>query len=490
MTKTATQTTPHQLVESPKVKVLEDSACAVKLTVEVSAVDVRQETEAAYQAIREQAALPGFRAGKAPLDLVKQNFSHSAQRRVADRLLGRAVQHVLRDLKIQPITDPVVDHVQFEFNRPFSFQITLERVPACTPKDYKHIKITQKTRQVTDERVEQTLQALRERNAQLAPVTEGAVTHTHCAVVDYAGAVDGQCIAGGSAQNALIEMASPQMISGLAEGILGMQRGETKAIPVQFPENHPEKTLAGKEALFTVTVKEIKEKRLPALDDELAKDLGVDSLEALRQGIRTSLQKADQEETQKEVEDQIIEHLLRHNAIPLPPTLVAHRVETLLTRMEETVRPRSQTRTVTDEQRAQWREHLHPEAERQVRLSFLLRAIAEAEHLEVTEEEWRATVEASVAAHPDQRESVERSFAERRERVTAALREQKIFQFLKDHAKIIIEKPAAGATAEPPQPPASAQGEKPKGLRRLFSAFKKSSRRTVEEGSPPFSKGG
>ncbi|MBI3291314.1 MAG: trigger factor [Elusimicrobia bacterium] len=458
---------------SMKVTVVEDTPCTVKLTVEVSAADVRQETEAAYQAIRENATLPGFRAGKVPIELVKQNFSHSARRRAADRLLSLAVQQVLRDRKLQLVTDPLVDHLQFEFERPFSFQLTVEKLPTFTLKDYKHIKVVQKAREVTDERVEETLQVLRERNAQLVPVSEGTVSRNHFVVVDYAGTVEGQMIHGGSAQNVLIDMTAPQMISGLAEGILGMHRGEEKVIPVQFPENHPEKTLAGKQALFTVSVKEIKEKRVPALDDELAKDLGATSLEELRQRIRTSLQKNDQEDSQKEVEDQIAAHLLKVHTFPVPLTLVNLRLETLSTRMEEALVPRQQAGAITKEQRSQWRERLRPEAERQVHLSLILRAIAEAEHLEVTEEELRATVEASVAAHPDQREAVERSFAERRERVLAALHEQKIFQFLKDHAKLSIEKPTAGVRDETNEQTPPEGGEKPKGLRRLFSAFKK-----------------
>lgn len=466
---------PPPWVTSPKVKVLEDTPCQETLSIEISAADVDKETEAAYEAIRHNATLPGFRAGKAPLELVKQSFSDSARRRVVDRLLGRAVQHVLRERKFRLVADPQVDKVHREFGRPFSFQLTVEKVPTFPLKDYKHIKVTQKARHVTDERVETALDALQERNAQLALAAEETVRREHFAVVDYAGTVDGQAITGGSAQNVLVEMASPQLISGLAEGILGMRRGEEKTVPIQFPDSHPEQTLAGKSAVFTVTVKEIKEKRLPPLDDELAKDLGASSLEELQQRIHAALQKQDEQDSQKEQEDQLVEHLLKVHPFPVPSSLVVHRAETLLSKMEQAFAPRQQAGTLTEAQRAEWRERFRPEAERQVRLSFILQAIAEAEHLEVSDDEFRATVEASVAAQPDQRAAIERSLAERRERILAALQEEKIFRFLKDHARLSVEKPPVAASAEPNEQLSQGGKEKPKGLRRLFSAFKKSS---------------
>src|SRR6185437_3493580 len=214
---------------------------------------------------------------------------------------------------------PRVGKLEFEWNQPLSFELTVEKDPDVKAKDYRGIKVSRPAVELSQDAVDKTLEELRERNAPIIASAAPQIEKTHFAVIDFEGKIDGKALEGGSAKNHLLDMNQPQAISGFSEGLLGASVNEERAIPVRFPPDYPRKPWAGKEAVFQVTVKEIKERKRPELDDEFAKDLGLASLTELRQKIQENLEQEANAKADKGVEDQLYQALLDNNSFSVPP---------------------------------------------------------------------------------------------------------------------------------------------------------------------------
>jgi len=428
-----------ETIEKPltvKVKVVKEEACEMTLSVELPKEEVAKETDAVFQDIQTRASLPGFRTGKAPLEMVRKNFAHRAQQTVLENLVSRSASQVLKDRKIQTIDTPKVEKISFEPGKPLTYHMKVEKDPDLKAKDYKGLKITQKSAAVTDNHVAKTLEELRERNATLIQSTEAKVGKNHFIVIDFEGKIDGKVFRGGSAKNYLLNMTAPQTIAGFSEGLLGAGVNDVKTVNPRFPADYPQKEFAGKEASFDVTIKEIKEKKLPALDDELAKDLGLTSLDELKKKVRESLEKEASEKSDKEVEEQIFQGLLDKNTFTVPPTLVENRINALIRRTKLALERQGLVQPNDPKADAALRERVKPQAERDVRLSYLLKAIAEQEKLESVDEEIASLKKKALEESKDKQENVDKYFQEHLVSIRASLIESKVIDFLKKNAKI------------------------------------------------------
>jgi trigger factor len=419
-----------------KVKVVKEESCEVTLSIELPKEEVEKETESVFQDIQTRASLPGFRTGKAPIDLVRKNFSERARQTVLENLIGRSASQVLRERKLQTIDTPRVEKITFEPGKPLSFHMKVEKDPDLKVKDYKGLKLTQKPSAVNEDQVTKTLEELRERNATLVQSDAKKIGKNHFAVIDFEGKIDGKAFQGGSAKNYLLDMAAPQTIAGFSEGILDAALNETRSVKATFPVDYPQKQWAGKEAAFDVTVKEIKEKKLPALDDEFAKDLGLTSLSELKQKVRESLEKETTEKADKDLEDQIFQALLDRNTFSVPPTLVEQRTLSLIRRTRQALERQGLVQPNDPKAEEALRERVRPQAEKDVRLSYLLKAIAEQEKLEDVGSDIDALKKKALEESKDKQETVEKYFKEHLTSIRASLIEGKVIEFLKKNAKI------------------------------------------------------
>jgi trigger factor len=421
-----------------KIKVVKEEACEITLSVELSKDEVAKETESVFQDIQTRASLPGFRTGKAPIDMVRKNFSERARQTVLENLVSRSASQVLRERKLQTIDTPRIEKISYEPGKPLSYHMKAEKDPELKVKDYKGIKLTQKSAVVTDDQVTKTLEELRERNATLVQTPAEKVAKNHFAVVDFEGKIDGKTFSGGSAKNYLLDMTAPQTIAGFSEGILDAKVNEVRSVKAAFPMDYPQKKFAGKEAVFEVTVKEIKEKKLPALDEEFAKDLGLASLAELKQKVRESLEKEATDKADKELEDQIFQALLDKNTFSVPPTLVEHRTQSLIRRTRMALERQGLVQGNDPKAEEALRERVKPQAEKDVRLSYLLKAIAEQEKLENVENEIEALKKKALEESKDKPEAVENYFKEHLTSIRASMIEGKVMEFLKKNAKMKV----------------------------------------------------
>jgi trigger factor len=360
-----------ETIEKPltiKTKVIKEESCEMTFSVELPKTEVDKETDAVFQNIQSRASLPGFRTGKAPLDLVRRNFSEKARQTVLENLIGRSAAQVLRERKLQTLDTPRIENISFEPGKPLVFQMKVEKDPELKVRDYKGIKVNQKADTVTDATVSRTLEELQERNSTLVQSSAETLAKNQFAVIDFDGKIDGKAFSGGSAKDYLLDMTTPQTIAGFSEGLLGAKLNEVRDVTATFPADYPRKEWAGKTAVFHVTIKEIKEKKLPALDDEFAKDLGLTSLAELKQKVRENLEKELTARTEKEVEDQLFQTLIDKNTFSVPASMVEQRVKTLMQRARTQLERQGLMKAGDTQADAALRERVRPQADKDVRM--------------------------------------------------------------------------------------------------------------------------
>jgi trigger factor len=419
-----------------KVKVIKEEDCLVTLSVELLKEEVAQELEAVFQQIQSRASLPGFRTGKAPADLVRKNFADKARQMVLENLVSRASTQVIRERKLEAIDTPRVDKLDYEFGQTLLFHLRVEKDPIVKAKNYKGINVNRPSTEVTEESITRTLEDIRERNASLVASAAQKVEKTHFTVVDFEGKIDGKAFPGGSSKNYLLDMNQPQTIAGFSEGILGAEIGKEREVKVTFPADYARKEWAGKEAVFLVTVKEIKEKNLPVIDDDFAKDLGLTSLEELKGKVRENLQKELNAKADRAVEEQIDQALLDNHPFSVPPTLVEERTRTLTHRALSNLQRQSLVAPGDKQAEETLRAKSRPQAEKDVRLSYLFKSIAAQEKLEATQSDVEELKKKALEETKDNPQSVEKYFQERDLAIRASLTEGKVLEFLKNNAKV------------------------------------------------------
>jgi trigger factor len=418
-----------------KVKVTDRKPCRLTLSVQVSWKRVEGETEESFRRIQGRAKLPGFRPGKAPMDMVRQNFEGAAREDALDRLLRKAATEALEKEKAVPVVPPTIDKVQFQPEKPLSFEVAAECAPEVDLKDYKGLPLEKGPTAVSDEDVKKRLDEVREGNAKLVESKAEKAADDHFLVVDYVGLLDGLPIPDGRAEGQLIDLSAPQSIAGFSDGLKGAKAGETREVPVKFPDEHPNKALAGKPVVFKVTVQTIKEKQLPVLDDEFAKDMGCKDLADLTERVRLSIAREREKAVRQSLERQVTEKLLERHAFDVPPSLVEDRAKHLTDSLKQYLLRGGASEEDWKANEEKMVSKNRVEAERQIRLSYVLERIAEAEKLEVSDEEVARLAQHSLeTADPGRRREMERWLAERGDHLRAQIREEKIFTLLIDKA--------------------------------------------------------
>lgn len=413
--------------DKPKFKKLKEEGCLVTFSIEISAGKVQEEAHTLLLRIQQRARLPGFRPGKAPIGLVKKQFAAQAREETLHELIRRYVPEALRELGLSPVAAPVVSDLSLEENRPLLFKVRVEVPPQVSPKDYAKIPVQRRNYQVSSEALERRISDLREANARLERAAEESVAKDHYVVIDYLGFRDGKPLPQAKGESELVDISSDQTLEGLAEGLQGLKRGEKKEIPV---------TISQKPAALQVTVKEIKRKILPPLDAEFAKDLGFTSLSELRAKLREVMEAEGRQKAEREVTQQIEEALLKANRIPLPPSLVQAQLEQMLERLRhQLLGPRGQW---SEKQLEDLRLKLLPKAEDELRLSYILPAVAERENLKVLEEDLQAELERNLGAAetPDKKENLRRLFEEKRESISGLIRDRKAMALIREKAAL------------------------------------------------------
>ncbi|WP_144547850.1 trigger factor [Bacillus sp. X1(2014)] len=370
------------------------------LTVEVSADKVNEGLNAAFQKVVKQVNVPGFRKGKMPRQMFEKRFGvESLYQDALDILLPEAYGSAIDETGIEPIDRPDIDIEQMEKGKELIFKATVQVKPEVTLGEYKGLEVEAIDTNVTDEDVANELKTLQERQAELVIKEEGTVENGDTAVLDFEGFVDGVAFEGGKAENHSLEIGSGSFIPGFEEQLVGLAAGESKDVEVTFPEEYHAAELAGKPAVFKVTIHEIKGKELPVLDDEFAKDVDdeVETLDALKEKIKTRLENSKKHEAEHHLRDTVVEQAAANAEVEIPEVMVTNEVNRMLQEFEQRLQMQGMNLELyfqfSGQDENALREQMKEEAVNRVRVNLTLEAIAKAENLEVTDEDVNAELE-------------------------------------------------------------------------------------------------
>ncbi|WP_442595310.1 trigger factor [Neobacillus sp. D3-1R] len=364
------------------------------LTVEVEAAEVTKGLDAAFQKVVKKVNVPGFRKGKMPRGLFEQRFGvESLYQDALDILLPEAYANAIVETGIEPVDRPEIDIEKMEKGQNLVFKATVTVKPEIKLGDYKGLEVEAFDTTVTDEDVEKEIKSLQERQAELVVKEEGTAANGDTVVIDFEGFVDGVAFEGGKAENYSLELGSGSFIPGFEEQLVGTATGESKDVEVSFPEEYHAAELAGKPAVFKVTVHEIKGKELPALDDEFAKDVDeeVESLDALKEKIKNRLVEDKNHQAEHHVRDAVVEAAAKNAEVEIPEVMVETEVDRMMNEFEQRLQMQGMNLELyfqfSGQDESALREQMKEEALNRVRVNLTLEAIAKAENIEATDED-------------------------------------------------------------------------------------------------------
>ncbi|KYG32275.1 trigger factor [Alkalihalobacillus trypoxylicola] len=364
------------------------------LTVEVGASELANALDVAFKKVVKQVNVPGFRKGKMPRPLFEKKFGvESLYQEAIDVLLPGAYSKAIEETGIEPVDRPEIDVESIDKETGVTFTAKVTVKPEVTLGDYKGLEVEEVDTTVTDEDVEQELKNLQERKADLVVVENGTVEDGDTAVIDFEGFVDGEAFEGGKGENHSLEIGSGQFIPGFEEQLVGLNAGDEKEVEVTFPEEYHSEDLAGKAATFKVKVHDIKRKELPALDDEFAKDANeeVETLEELKTSIKEKLEHDKKHQAEHKVRDTVVEKAAENATIDVPDAMVATEVDRMVQEFEQRLQAQGLNLEMygqfSGQDEAALREQFQADAGKRVRVNLTLEAIANAEEVEVSDED-------------------------------------------------------------------------------------------------------
>jgi len=419
-----------------KVAVEEIEGCKRRLAVEAPVDIVQKEWERAYGRVQKRAALPGFRRGHVPRSLVKLHFADDVRREVAEHLIPDMYRQALTEARIDPVNEPDLQDLTLEENTPLSFKAVVEVKPTIALGDYRGVEVEHAPATVTDADVAETLERMREQHAEFRSV-ERAAASGDLVVVDYTLSPDDHEPSTATGYHFLV--GSGTVLPEIDAAVVGLKAGDECEVAIRFADDHRLESLRGKGGKATLKVGEVKEKILPALDDEFAKSLGeFETLEAVRAEARKQLEAAREAEGRRALEDKVVDLLLARHEFGVPEAMVMRQVAHQVEHTRERLRRQGVNPDGIQWDYAKIVGELRPAAEKGVRRALLLEAIAEQESIAAGEAELDAEVEkfakASQRPAPAVRRMMEKSGD--LDALRHGLREKKTLDMLIEHARI------------------------------------------------------
>jgi trigger factor len=377
-----------------KTNVTELPESRVRVEAEVPADEVERSIEKTARALGRQLKIPGFRKGKVPPPVVVGRVGREAVLDEAVRgSLGSWYVDAIDAAGIEPVGDPEVDLGDLPGEgQPLTFSIEIGVRPQATLGDYKGLEVARREPAVDEEAVEAQVQELRERLARLETAEDHAAEAGDFAVVDFTGTVGDEPVEGGEARDELVEVGAGRLPDELDAALAGMKAGDEKQVDVAFPDDHPSEQVQGKTASFDVTVKEVKRKELPDLDDDFAGDAaGFDTLEELRADVRSKLEEAETKAIDTEFREAALDAVVDGAKIDVPEALVEARARELWEQLGSTLARQGISKEaylrISGKTEDDLVQDAKPDADRALRREAVLAAVVEAEGIEPTEEE-------------------------------------------------------------------------------------------------------
>lgn len=414
----------------------------VTLTIEVEAAEVNKAVEQACKRLANRVSIPGFRKGKAPRMIVERHVGKDAVLQEAfDIVAPKALSKAFDEQKIDPVTRPSVDIETLEEGKDLVFKATVTPRPEVKLGDYKGLNVPKNEVNITDEDVEKQLKTFQDRQGKLVDAPEGAeVKDGDFTTLDFKGFVDGEAFDGGEGKDYPLQIGSNSFIPGFEDQLVGAKIGEERDVNVKFPEEYHAKELAGKDAAFKCTIRSIKTKELPAIDDELAKKVSkFETLDELKADIRKNLEENAERTAENDQKSAAIEMATNNITVDIPAVMIDNRVTAMIQemamRLEQQGMKLEQYLQYAGTDIAKLREQYRETAEKNVKTDLMLEEVAKAEDIKVEAKDLDEEVAAMAAAYGATPQQVQKIIKEqgRIGDLAASVLRKKTAQFIIDN---------------------------------------------------------
>lgn len=410
------------------------------LTFEVAPEKFEDALDKAFKKVVKTVQVPGFRKGRMPRAMFEKRFGiESLYQDAIDFVLPSAYPEAVEEAGIEPVDRPSIDIEDIERGQTLTFTAKVTVKPEVELGDYKGLEVEEESTDVTDEEVNEAIDALRNQQAELVVKEEGTVANGDTAVIDFEGFLDGEAFDGGKGDNYSLEIGSGQFIPGFEEELIGSKSGEDTEVKVTFPEDYHEASLAGKEATFKVTVHEIKTKEVPELDDEFAKDQDAESVEDLKSKKREELEASKKQTAENAKREALLEQASENAKVDIPDSMVATETDRMVQEFEQRLQMQGMTLELysqfsgqsEDDLRGQMKEN----AVARVKTNLVLEAIYEKENLQVTEEDINKELEKMAEVYSTEIEQLKQMLGGNTEMIEEDLKFRKAIEFLDAESK-------------------------------------------------------
>ncbi len=386
----------------------------VKFSMQFTAEEFEKAVEDAYLKNRGKYAIDGFRKGKAPRKLIEAHYGEGIFLEDGiNNIFSKSYPSAAEDLGLDPVDRPSVDFEEFEKGKDFTITVTVTVAPEVNVKDYKGVEIDKIIHEITDEDIQKELESIQKRNSRMVLVDRPA-KDGDTMLIDYAGFVGDSQFEGGTAERQPLTLGSNTFIPGFEEQLVGASAGDEVDVKVTFPAEYHSEELSGKEAVFKVKVHEIKESEVPEINDEFAKDVSeFDTLEELKNDTRVKLEKTAASKAEYETKNALLEKIYNANEIDIPDVMVEDQIDEMMGEFDNQLRYQGLDLTKYFEylgkDAAEFRGELRGDAYKKVKTRLLVEAVANAEKLEVSEEEVDNEIKAMAEQYKMDVEKVKKS---------------------------------------------------------------------------------
>lgn len=417
----------------------------VFFNIEISPKEFEKGIQKVYLQTRSRFSIPGFRKGKVPRQIIEMNYGAEIFYEDAiNEILPEAYEKAIEELELEPVDRPHVDVDEINKGETIIVKIHVDVKPEVTLGDYSELEIEKVEYEVTDEMVDNEILTAQNQNSRMVDASDREVKEGDILTIDYKGFADGEQFSGGTAENQQLEIGSNTFIPGFEEQLIGKNKGEEVEVKVTFPEEYHEESLQGKEATFEVVINEIKEKELPELDDEFAKDVSeFDTLEEYKNSIKERLTEELERQEKIETENRVVDKVVELSEVDVPEGMVETQVENELNdfgyRLQMQGLNLDQYLQLTGSDVEGMKDQFRPMAEKRVVSDLVLEALAEKEGIEVTEED--LDEELNLLADQYNQEDKEKFIDDMKKGdldfLNAGIKNKKVIDILKNNIKYI-----------------------------------------------------
>ncbi|MCC3306143.1 trigger factor [Sneathiella sp. HT1-7] len=433
-------------------------------TVVVEAAEIDTRVTERLTTVGAEVKLPGFRPGKVPMSILRQRFGKSVMGEVLEQTVNEMSQKALDDNELRPAQQPKIEITKFDEGTDLEFTLEVEIMPDFKPMDFSKLKLEKPVADVEDEKVDEALKEIAGQQKNFVAVSKNRKSKEGDALlIDFLGKVDGEAFEGGAAERHQLELGSNSFIPGFEEQLIGAKGGDDLDVKVTFPENYGAEHLAGKDAVFEVKVHEVQEAADVEINDEFAKKLGLDDLNALKEAVRGQISQQYSQMSRQLLKRSMLDAMAEAHDFDVPPGMMQGEFDSIWQQFEQELEQSGQKLEDQDKSEEELRAEYNDIAERRVRLGLLLAEVGRINNIEVSQEEVNQAMVAQARNYPGQEQMIFEMFQKRPEmqaQLRAPIFEDKVIDFISELATITEKKVSVDDLMKDPDEEEAAKSKK------------------------------